>query len=267
MDSKLLAKNIRKDCIVMTASSGAGHIASILSIVDILSVLYTKVLRVSPNTTKDPNRDKFILSKGHAGCAVYACLGELGFFDRAKLGEYYSKTGTTLSGHVTNFGNNGVEFSTGALGHGICVAGGIALADKMDKRQSKVYTIVGNGECNEGSVWEAMMFASHHKLDNFVVIVDDNQMQAWGDSKQIMDMGNLEAKFEAFGACVVTIDGHNHDEIYKACKTPHKGQPLVIIAKTIKGKGLKFLESDPKNHGVSLKPEMIENALKEVDAL
>lgn len=265
MDSRKLAKNVRKDVLLMTSRAGAGHIGSILSVVDIVSVLYARIMKYDIHNPMHPNRDRFILSKGHAGACVYATLAEVGFFDRAELNNYYNPNGTVLSGHVTHKNNLGVEFSTGSLGHGVSVAVGMALAGKINKDKHKVYALAGNGECNEGAVWESMMFAAHNKLDNFILIVDNNKMQAMGDSKDILDMGNIASKFAAFGALAIEIDGHNHDEIEKALKVKHEGKPLVVIANTIKGKGVSFMENNIKYHYGCVKDDLLEKALCEVE--
>jgi len=265
MDSKKLAKNVRKDVLLMTSNAGAGHIGSILSIVDIVSVLYARVMKYDVHNPKNPNRDRFILSKGHAGACVYATLAELGFFDKNLLTNYYNSKGTYLSGHVTHKNNPGVEFSTGSLGHGVSVAVGMALAGKMNKAKYKVFTVAGNGECNEGSIWEAILVASHNKLDNFTLIVDHNNLQSMGESKNIIDMGNMVDKFTAFGAMCVEVDGHNHLELYRALTMSHKNRPLVIIAKTVKGKGVSFMENNNAYHGAYAKGELLELALKEID--
>jgi len=265
MDSKKLAKNVRKDVLLMTSRVGAGHIGSILSIVDIVSVLYAKIMKYDIHNPMLVNRDRFILSKGHAGACVYATLAEVGFFDKKELNNYYNPNGTVLSGHVTHKNNLGVEFSTGSLGHGVSVAVGMALAGKMNKNNHKVYALAGNGECNEGAIWEAMMFAAHNKLDNFVLIVDNNKMQAMGDSKNILDMGSLTEKFAAFGAYAIEVDGHNHDELEKVFKTKHNNKPLVVIANTIKGKGVSFMENKMKYHYNCVKDDLLEKALEEVE--
>lgn len=265
MDSKKLAKNIRKDVLLMTSNAGAGHIGSILSIVDIVAVLYGRIMRYDIRDPKNVNRDRFILSKGHAGACVYACLAELGFFDKAALESYYSPNGTTLSGHVTHKSNPGVEFSTGSLGHGVPVAVGMALAGKMNNLDYRVFTLAGNGECNEGSIWEAIAFAAHHKLDNFTLIVDHNNIQSMGNSADILDMGSYAEKFAAFGAHVVEIDGHDHLKLVDSLRRKPKGQPLVVIAHTIKGKGVSFMENNNLYHSACVKGEDLEKALIEVE--
>ena len=265
MDSKKLAKAIRKDVLLMTSKSGAGHIGPILSIVDIVSVLYAKIMKYDIKNPDLKGRDRFILSKGHAGACVYACLAELGFFDKRELENYYNANGTTLSGHVSHKGNPGVEFSTGSLGHGVCVAGGIALAGKMNKEKYRVYTIVGNGECNEGSVWESVMFASQHNLDNFTIIVDHNGLQCMGESENIIDMGDLASKFRTFGADVFEVDGHNHEELQHVLSLKTKNKPKVVIAYTVKGKGVSFMENNNDWHGKCVKGDLLQQALKEVE--
>lgn len=265
MDSKKLAKNVRKDVVLMTSRAKASHIASILSIVDIMAVLYAKVMKFNKNNPSDPQRDRFILSKGHAGACVYATLAEVGFFDKAKLNEYYSPNGTTLSGHVTHKGNPGVEFSTGSLGHGVSVGIGMALAGKMDGSSYKVFALAGNGECNEGAIWESIMFAVQHKLDNFTLVVDHNRMQCMGKSFGIINQDNLGDRFRAFGACVVDVDGHNHELLQRAFNVKHKNQPLVVIAHTIKGKGVSFMENNNAWHSDHAQGEQLEQALREIE--
>ena len=265
MDSKKLAKEIRKDVLLMTSNAGAGHIGSILSITDIVAVLYGKIMNVFPKDPKNPKRDRFVLSKGHAGACVYACLAELGFFDKAELENYYSPNGTKLSGHVTHKGNAGVEFSTGSLGHGVSVAVGMALAGKMDKAPYRVFALAGNGECNEGAIWEAVAFASHNKLDNFTLIVDHNKIQSMGDSDKILDMGTYAEKFASFGAYVMEVDGHNHAELATALKTRKRGQPAVVIAHTVKGKGVSFMENNNLYHSACVKGDDLKKALKEIE--
>lgn len=263
MDSRKLAQNLRIDILNMIEGTGASHVGPNLSISDILAVLYSKVMNINIKNPTDPNRDQFILSKGHAGASVYAILAEMGFFSKEKLKEYY-KNGSSLSGHVSHTGNPGVDFSTGSLGLGITVAVGKALAAKMNKRKTRIFTLVGNGECNEGSVWEAAMFAAHNKLDNFIVIVDDNKMQAMGDSKEILDMSNMADKWAAFGFKTIVVDGHNHEELEKALKTYEKNKPLAVICNTIKGKGVSFIENNIAWHYNKLSAEDRDRAIAEI---
>lgn len=263
MNSEILAQNLRIDVLNMIAETGASHVGPNLSISDILAVLYSKVMNINVKNPNDSNRDQFLLSKGHAGASVYAVLAEVGFFPKEKLKEYY-QNGSTFSGHVSHTGNPGVDFSTGSLGLGITIAAGKALAKKIDNKKGRVFTIVGNGECNEGSIWEAAMFAAHHKLDNFTVIVDDNKMQSMGFSKDIMDMGNLAQKWEAFGFHVIEVDGHNHKQLEVALKTTVKNKPTVVICNTIKGKGVSFIENNPDWHGAKLSSEDRDRAIAEI---
>lgn len=263
MDSKLLAKLVRRDCLEMTSKAKASHIGSILSCVDIVAVLYAKVMNYDVHNPKSPSRDRFILSKGHAGACVYATLAEIGFFAKKKLDNYYLSDGTTLSGHVSSKFNPGVEFSTGSLGHGVSVGVGMALAGKMDKKNYKVFVVAGNGECNEGSIWEAMLVAAQHKLNNFTLIVDNNNMQALGNSEDILNMESFAEKFKAFGADVFVVDGHSHEELCDALKK-QTSKPKVIIANTIKGKGVSFMENNIAFHYGYANNEQLEKALSEV---
>ena len=194
MNSIELAKRIRKDAIEMTHISNGSHIGSILSVVDIISVLYTDILKYDNKNPHMEDRDYFILSKGHAGAAIYSALAHSGFFDVDILKTHYSN-GSILSGHVSHKGVRGVEFSTGSLGHGGNVACGIALAKKIQKKENKVYAILGDGECNEGTVWELALFASHHKLDNLYIIIDRNNQQGLGYCKDILNTDSLAEKW------------------------------------------------------------------------
>lgn len=263
MNSEVLAQNIRKDVLLMTSNGGAGHIGSILSVTDIIAVLYSNIMNKNPNNPDDPNRDRFILSKGHAGAGVYACLAELGYFSKENLALYY-KSGSSFSGHVSHKYNKGVEFSTGSLGHGICVALGMALAGKMDKKPYRVFAIAGNGEMNEGSIWEAVMFASQNKISNFKLIIDDNKLQAMGKSSEIIDMSNLKAQLTAFGFKVVRIDGHDHKQLTKALSWFDKNVPTAVICDTVKGKGVSFMENNNEWHSKTVKGELLDQALREV---
>lgn len=263
MDSKKLAKNLRIDVLNMIAGTGASHVGPNLSICDIMAVLYSKVMRIDPKKPEDPNRDQFLLSKGHAGATVYAVLAEMGFFPKENLKMYY-KNGSTFSGHVTKTGNPGVDFSAGSLGLGINVAVGKAFAFKMDKKAGRVFVLVGNGECNEGAVWETAMFAAHHKLDNFTVIIDDNKMQSMGNSNEIINMDSMREKWQAFGFNAIEVDGHNHEELERALKTQVKGKPTAVICNTIKGKGVSFFENSAEWHNSKLSEEIRDKAILEL---
>lgn len=245
MNSEQLAWLIRRHGIEMTHISHGSHIGAILSVADIVAVLYNDVANISPENLKDENRDRIILSKGHAGAAIYAALAEKGFFDREELKTHYAD-GSRLSGHVSHKGVPGVEFSTGSLGHGACVAAGMALNAKLDKKPYYTYAIVGDGECDEGSIWEMALFANQFKLNQFVVIVDHNKMQSLDFCENTLSLAPFAEKWKAFGWNVLDIDGHNHDEIRAALNAAKQStdKPTVVIANTVKGKGVSFMEFD-----------------------
>lgn len=243
MTSEQLAWKIRRHGVEMTHLSGGSHLGAILSVADIMAVLYTDVLRVDPKNPDDENRDRFILSKGHAGAAVYAALAESGFFDVAELVTHY-QNGSRLSGHVSHY-VPGVDLSTGSLGHGLSVGVGMAYAGLKSHKDYNVYVVLGDGECDEGSVWEAALFANHFGVKNITAIVDHNKMQSMDFCDKTLDLGDFEAKWESFGWNVVSIDGNNHDEIKSAfAKQFDNNKPKVIIANTVKGYGIPFMEND-----------------------
>lgn len=243
MNSEQLAWKIRRHGVEMTHLSGGSHLGAILSVADIMAVLYTDVLRVDPKNPDDENRDRFILSKGHAGAAVYAALAESGFFDVAELVTHY-QNGSRLSGHVSHY-VPGVDLSTGSLGHGLSVGVGMAYAGLKSHKDYNVYVVLGDGECDEGSVWEAALFANHFGVKNITAIVDHNKMQSMDFCDKTLDLGDFEAKWESFGWNVVSIDGNNHDEIKLAfAKQFDNNKPKVIIANTVKGYGIPFMEND-----------------------
>lgn len=245
MNSKQLAWLIRRHGIEMTHISHGSHIGSVMSVADIVAVLYNDVANISPENLKDENRDRVILSKGHAGAAIYAALAEKGFFDRAELKTHYAD-GSRLSGHVSHKGVPGVEFSTGSLGHGACVAAGMALNAKIDKKPYYTYAIVGDGECDEGSIWEMALFANHFKLNQLVIVVDHNKMQSLDYCENTLSLAPFKDKWQAFGWNVLDVDGHNHDELRSAFAKAKESvdKPTVIIANTVKGKGVSYMEFD-----------------------
>ena len=268
MNSEQLAWLIRRHGIEMTHISHGSHIGAILSVADIVAVLYNDVANISPENLKDENRDRIILSKGHAGAAIYAALAEKGFFDRAELKTHYAD-GSRLSGHVSHKGVPGVEFSTGSLGHGACVAAGMALNAKLDKKPYYTYAIVGDGECDEGSIWEMALFANQFKLNQFVVIVDHNKMQSLDFCENTLSLAPFAEKWNAFGWNVLDIDGHNHDELRAAFAKAKEStdKPTVIIANTVKGKGVSFMEFDILWHyRFPHEGEEYDGALKELHA-
>ncbi|WP_242057553.1 transketolase [Halobacillus yeomjeoni] len=245
MTSEQLAWKIRRHGIEMTHISQGSHIGAILSVTDIIAVLYNDIANVDPQNPKMPERDRIILSKGHAGAAIYAALAEKGFFDVDELKTHYAD-GSRLSGHVSHKGIPGVEFSTGSLGHGLSVAAGMAYGAKKDQKNHNVFVILGDGECDEGSVWEAALMANHYRLNNLVAVIDHNKMQSLDFCDNTIELSPFADKWKAFGWNVIDIDGHNHDELRDAYKKAisSENKPTLIIANTIKGKGVSFMEND-----------------------
>ena len=249
MTSEQLAWRIRRHGVEMTHLSGGSHIGAIMSVADIVAVLYADVMKYKPEEPKWSGRDRFILSKGHAGAAIYAALAEEGFFPVEELKTHY-QNGSRLSGHVSHH-LPGVDFSTGSLGHGLSAAVGMAYVAKKDRSNGyKVYVVLGDGECDEGSVWEAALFANHFRLNNLVAVVDHNHMQSLDFQENTLQIENFGDKWCAFGWNVIEIDGNNHDELKDAFikadqysrDDVHK--PTVIIANTIKGYGVSFMQND-----------------------
>lgn len=239
-----LAWLIRRHGIEMTHLSGGSHIGAVLSVADIIAVLYADILRYDPENPRWDGRDRFIMSKGHAGAAVYAALAECGFFDVAELKTHYAN-GSRLSGHVSHH-LPGVDFSTGSLGHGLSAAAGMALAAKQDGKPYRVFAVLGDGECDEGSVWEAALFAAHYRLGNLTVIVDHNHMQSLDVCEKTLELEPFDEKWRAFGWRVFSVDGHSHDALRDALRKTENGEqrPTVILADTVKGKGVSFMEND-----------------------
>jgi len=235
-----------------------------LSMADLIVVLYEKVLRVDPERPDWPDRDRFILSKGHGGGAVYAMLAEKGFFPTAWLSTYYKDNGK-LMGHISHH-VPGVEFSTGSLGHGLPVAAGMALAAKHRKAKHRVFCLMSDGDCDEGSTWEAMLFARQHRFDNLTAIVDYNRVQALGKVGDVLELEPFAAKVRAFGWAVRQIDGHDYGQIEAALsKLPlEKGKPSFIIARTTKGKGVSWMEDTVSCHYGSVSDEQLERAFAEL---
>ena len=243
MKSEALAWLIRRHGIEMTHLSGGSHIGAVLSVADIMGVLYSDILKFNASDPSWDGRDRFVMSKGHAGAAVYAALAENGFFDTSELKTHYAN-GSRLSGHVSHH-LPGVDFSTGSLGHGLSAAAGMAYAAKRDSKNHRVFAVLGDGECDEGSVWEAALFANHFRLDNLVAVVDHNMMQSLDTCENTLELEDFAAKWRAFGWNAVEIDGHNHDSLRRAlADTGKNNKPTVVIADTIKGKGVSFMEKD-----------------------
>lgn len=243
MRSEELAWKIRRHGVEMTHLSGGSHIGAIMSVADIIAVLYTDILRYDSKNPKWLERDRFILSKGHAGAAIYAALAETGFFPIEELKTHYAN-GSRLSGHVSHH-LPGVDFSTGSLGHGLSAAAGMALTAKKSKKSHRVFAVLGDGECNEGSVWEAAMFANHFQLDNLVAVIDHNHMQSLDTCDKTLALESFADKWRSFGWNVKDIDGHDHVQLRAALGTMElNSRPTVVIANTVKGKGVSFMEND-----------------------
>ena len=264
--SKWLANNIRKHAVTMTSLGGSSHIGSILSIADILAVLYGSILQVKAEEPRWIDRDRFILSKGHAGAGVYAALAESGFISVDKLKTHY-QDGSDLSGHVSHKGIPGVEFSTGSLGHGLPVATGMALAAKINKNKHRVVVLMSDGECDEGSNWEAILFAAHHKLNNLVVIIDRNRLQSIHSTEDTLSLEPFPDKWKSFGWEVVEVDGHNQEEIFNACSNIDipQNKPLCVIANTTKGKNISFMENNVLWHYRSPQGDEYKAAMLELE--
>jgi transketolase len=262
---ELLAKWVRVKTLQMIHAAKSSHIGSALSMADLLAVLYSKILRIDPNHPNWPERDRFILSKGHACAALYAVLAERGFFPAVWLDSFY-QNGGKLPGHVTHAGIPGVEVSTGALGHGLPIACGMALAGKRDGSPYRVFALLSDGECDEGSTWEAALFAPHHRLDNLIAIVDYNKIQSLGTVREVLDLDPLAAKWESFGWAVQEIDGHDCKQIESALVSlpTAQGKPTCIIAHTVKGKGVSFMEDKLLWHYRTPNQEEMAKALAEL---
>jgi len=265
MDYSQIAKEIRKKVLKMVFDSRTPHLGSSLSAVDILTVLYFKILKIDPKNPLDENRDRFILSKGHAAAALYAALAERGFFPKEIL-DGYCRDGGKLPGHSTRGCVPGVEVSTGSLGHGLPMGAGMAIAAKNDGKNYRIFILMSDGECEEGSVWEAALFASHHQLDNLIGIIDYNKLQAFGRTNEILNLEPLKKKWEDFGWKVKEVDGHSFSEIEESLsKIPfEKGKPSLLICHTIKGKGVSFIEDKLEWHYKNLTKEEYDMALKEL---
>lgn len=266
MDTRQLAKNVRIHTVNMTSRGGSSHVGAALSMVDILAVLYGKVMQIDPADPRKEDRDRFILSKGHAGVAIYATLAETGFFPLKKLLTHY-QDGSDLSGHVSHKGIPGVELSTGSLGHGLPVGAGMAYAGKLKTNSHRVFVLLSDGECDEGSNWEAILFASHHQLDNLIAIVDYNKIQSLASVEETLALEPFADKWRSFGWSVVEADGHDHEQLREAFeRIPAKrNKPTCVIAHTTKGKGVSFMENSVLWHYRTARDEKLAEALKELE--
>ncbi|AEM79427.1 transketolase [Thermoanaerobacter wiegelii] len=269
MDKEFLkqkAKEVRIDIINMLAEAGSGHPGGSLSCADILTLLYFDKMNVKPDNPKWEDRDRLVLSKGHAAPALYAVLAEKGFFPKEEL-KTLRKLGSILQGHPDMKSTPGLDMTTGSLGQGLSAANGMALAGKLDKKGYRVYAILGDGELQEGQIWEAAMTAAHYKLDNLTAILDFNGLQIDGPNREVKNIEPVNEKFKAFGWHVIEIDGHDFEQIDKAIEEAKatKGKPTLIIAHTIKGKGVSFMENQVGWHGSAPNEEQRQKAIQELE--
>ena len=260
-----VCRQVRRDIINMTANAGSGHPGGSLSAVELMVSVFYNHMRVDPQNPKAENRDRFVLSKGHAAPCYYAVLAERGFISRDEF-QNFRQLHSILQGHPDCKKVPGVDASTGSLGQGCSIAVGMALGAKVQKQDVNVYTILGDGECQEGQIWEALMSAAHYKLDNLTVIIDNNGLQIDGSNNEVMSLGDLAAKLRAFGFDLYEIDGHDLDAIEAALSAPvAAGKPKAILAHTVKGKGISFMENQVGWHGKAPNEEQRQQALKELE--
>lgn len=260
-----ISNNLRKDIINMLSKAKSGHPGGSLSACEIITALYFKEMKIDPKNPNWEDRDRFVLSKGHGAPALYAALAEKGYFPKEELNNL-RKIHSMLQGHPDMKGIPGVDMTTGSLGQGLAAANGIALAGKLDNKDYRVYAMIGDGESQEGIIWEAAMLAAHYKLDNLTVFLDHNGLQIDGKNEEVMNIEPIDKKFEAFGWNVLTINGHSFDEIFDAIEKAKntKEMPTIIIANTIKGKGVSFMENQAGWHGKAPNDEQTKEALKEL---
>ncbi len=264
---KIHATHVRKMALEAVYSANSGHPGGSLSAADILTYLYMKEMKVDPKDAKNLNRDRFVLSKGHCTPALYAVLAEAGFLPKEDI-KTFRQADSYLQGHPDMKGVNGVDMSTGSLGQGISAANGMALAGKLAGQDYRVYAMLGDGEIEEGQVWEAAMFAAHYKLDNLTAFLDFNGLQIDGDITEVMNPTPIDKKFEAFQWHVISIDGHDFNQIEAALEEAKqtKNKPTLILAKTVKGRGVSFMENQAGWHGAAPNQEQYEQAISELDA-
>jgi transketolase len=266
-DTVALAGRLRRHVVNMTHKGGSSHVGSVLSMCDIMAVLYGRIMRFDAADPKWQGRDRFILSKGHAGAGVYATLAECGFFSTDLLDQHY-QNGSIFSGHVSHKGVPGVELSTGSLGHGLPIGTGMAMQLRRLGGGQRVFVVLSDGECDEGSNWESILFAAHNKLDNLVAIIDYNKIQSLAPVSETIGLEPFADKWRSFGWAVTQLDGHDHDALEKALGSlpTEPGKPTVIIADTVKGKGISFMEQSVLWHYRSPQGEEYAAALAELDA-
>jgi transketolase len=264
-DSKILSKKVKQTLLTLAHKNNASHIGGALSIADVLSVLYAYILKYDAKNPKCEERDRLFYSKGHACMVLYAILKEINFYTDEYL-QTFTQNGSFFTSHV-NHKIAGIELSTGSLGHALNISCGVALAGKRKAANWQTYTIVSDGELNEGSNWEAILFAPHHNLNNMTLIVDYNKIQSFGTTAEVLDLGDLAAKFNAFGWDTYEVDGHNHEQLSEVFdkKNTHPTKPKVVIAHTVKGKGVDFMENQLAWHYKSPDKEQLENALQQLE--
>jgi transketolase len=264
-DLQAVAKRLRRDIVTMIAKAGSGHPGGSLSAVEIVTALYWKIMRHKPADPQWPDRDRFILSKGHAAPVLYAALAECGYFPKSELATL-RQLDSRLQGHADRTATPGVEMSSGSLGQGLSFAIGCALAGRLDKKSWRVYALLSDGECDEGQIWEAAMSAAKFKLDNLTAIVDNNGIQLSGFNRDIMPLEPFSKKWDAFGWQVFEVDGHDFSQLLDAFGKAQevRGKPAVIIAHTVKGKGVSFMENNVDFHGKAPNAEQLEKALEEL---
>ena len=267
MNTREMARRIRIHALRMTSRGNSSHIGAVFSMADIVAVLYGGTMRIDPARPRWADRDRFVLSKGHAGAGVYAALAERGFFGTDRLATHY-QNGSTLSGHVSHKGNPGVELSTGSLGHGLPVASGMALGAKLDAQTHRVFVLMSDGECDEGSVWESALFAGHHKLDNLVVLIDYNKIQSLALVAETLELEPFADKWRSFRWEVREVDGHDHEALRDVLDAlpPAPGRPTCVICHTTKGKGVSFMENTVLWHYRTAKGDEFDAALAELES-
>ena len=264
----IIANNVRKHALTAVYNAASGHPGGSLSVADVLTLLYFEVMNVDPKNPKMEDRDRFVLSKGHTAPALYGVLAEKGFIPKEDI-KTFRNVNSYLQGHPDMNKVPGVDMSTGSLGQGVSAAGGMALAAKLDNKDYRVYSVLGDGELEEGQVWEQAMFAAHYKLDNFTIFVDNNGLQIDGDISKVMNPNPIDKKFEAFGWHVIKVSAHNFEELMAAVDEAKatKGQPTAIIMKSVKGKNVSFMENNAGWHGPAPNEEQYNQAIAELDEI
>lgn len=267
-DLRVFAEEIRVTTLEQLGHLGFGHVGGCMSVVEMLAVLYGSEMKYDPENPRDPDRDYLVMSKGHAGPALYSTLSLKGFFPKDMLFTL-NQGGTKLPSHCDRNLTPGVDMTTGSLGQGISTAIGVALGNRMDGRKNFTYLVMGDGECNEGQVWEGASFAAHFKLDNLIAFVDMNLQQLDGWTEDVLDMGDMGKKFEAFGWFTQTVDGHSTEEILKAVAAAkaNRGRPSMIILRTVKGKGCDFAEGKDGNHHMNFEKGQMDSAIEKAKAV